>query len=223
MVGGANVQKHAMRLGSIILAGGKSNRMGKPKASLPFGDNTLLGRAVDTLLSCTYPVVVVARDAHQAEELPPVSVEADIIHDAEAHRGQGPLAGLLAGLHHLSDKCTAAFLTGCDAPFLTPRVVEWLAEQLGDHDLVIPEVTGALQPLCAVYRTSLAQAVSNLLTADDRSLHSLVNTADAHCLREEEIRAFDRSLRFLRGVNTAEEYQAALREAGLPEPDGSLP
>ncbi len=208
-----------MRLGSIILAGGKSDRMGKPKASLPFGDNTLLGRTVDTLLSCTYPVVVVARDARQVEEeLPPIPVEADIIHDAEEHQGCGPLAGLLAGLGRVGGRCTAAFLTGCDVPFLTPAAVEWLAEQLGDHDLVIPEVSGVLQPLTAIYCTSIEPAVRKLLATDDRSLHGLARSTNARLLDEAEVRVFDSSFRFLRGVNSQKEYQAALREAGLSEP-----
>jgi molybdenum cofactor guanylyltransferase len=205
-----------MRLGSIILSGGKSDRMGKPKAALPFGDSTLLGRTVETLLSCTHPVVVVARDARQIEEeLPPVPLETDIIHDAEEHRGQGPLAGLLAGLEHVAGRCAAVFLTGCDVPFLTPAAVEWLAERLDGHDLVIPEVSGVLQPLCAIYSTSLAPAVRKLLATEDRSLHGLANTAKARILPEAEVKAFDPSLCFLRGVNSPEEYQAALRDAGL--------
>ena len=216
MVAGASGQNHPMRLGSIILTGGKSDRMGKPKASLPFGDNTLLGRTVDMLLSCTYPVVVVARDTNQVEaELPPVPLEADIVHDPEEHQGSGPLAGLLAGLGHVGGRCTAAFLTGCDVPFLTPGAVEWLAEQLGVHDLVIPEVGGMLQPLCAIYRTSIEPAVRKLLATDDRSLHGLTGSTNARVLTEAEVSAFDPSLRFLRGVNSPEEYQAALREAGL--------
>ncbi|MHC4814546.1 MAG: molybdenum cofactor guanylyltransferase [Planctomycetota bacterium] len=203
-----------MRLGSIILAGGQSNRMGKPKAALSFADNSLLGRAVDMLLSCTYPVVVVARDARQAEhELPPVPVEADVIHDAEEHQGCGPLAGLLAGLRHVGDSCDAVFMTGCDLPFLTPAVVEWLAEQLNDNDLVMPEVGGVLQPLSAIYRTRIEPTVGKLLVAGDRSLHGLANNTNARILSEAAVTAFDPSHQFLRGVNSPEEYEAALRKA----------
>jgi len=220
---GASGQNHPMRLGSIILAGGKSNRMGKPKAALPFGDNTLLGRTVDMLLSCTHPVVVVARDARQMhEELPPISLEADLVHDAEEHQGEGPLAGLVAGLRHMGDRCAATFLTGCDLPLLTPAAVEWLAEQLRDHDLVIPEVSGVLQPLCAVYRTSIAATAARLLATEDRSLHGLVDNTNARRLANAEIEAFDPSLLFLRGVNTPEEYLAALAQAGLSEPGEHL-
>jgi molybdopterin-guanine dinucleotide biosynthesis protein A len=202
-----------MRLGSIILAGGKSNRMGKPKASLPFADSTLLGQAVDTLLTCTYPVAVVARDADDGTaELPPVPLEADIIHDAAEHQGCGPLAGLHAGLLHVSARCDAAFVTGCDAPFVTPAVVEWLAEQLGDQDLVMPEVGGVLQPLCAIYHTRIGPAVRKLLAATQRSLHALTGTVDARILKDAEVSAFDPEHRFLRGVNSPEEYEAVLRE-----------
>lgn len=190
--------------------------MGRPKAALPFGDNTLLGRTVDTLLSCTHPVVVVARNVRQLEdELPPISLEADVIHDAEEHQGQGPLAGLLAGLTHVENRCGAAFLTGCDVPFLTPAAVEWLADQLADHDLVLPEVEGVLQPLCAVYRTTLKATIQKQLASEDRSLHALAKTCNCRVLAEADVKSFDPSLRFLRGVNTEDEYEAALREAGL--------
>ena len=188
--------------------------MRAPKASLPFGDNSLLGRIVETLLSCTFPVVVVARDARQADaELPPLPVETDIVHDIREYRGQGPLAGFLAGLRHVRGRCAATLLTGCDLPFLTPAAVEWLADQLGDHDLVIPEVAGVLQPLCAIYRTGIEPAVQGLLATDDRSLHGLVRVTNARRLTEAEARGFDPSLRFLRGVNSPEEYEQALREA----------
>ena len=68
-----------MILGSIILAGGRSRRMGRPKESLPFAGSTLLGHTVDVLLDCTFPVVVVARD--QEQELPPIHLEADLVFD----------------------------------------------------------------------------------------------------------------------------------------------
>ena len=62
-----------MLIGSVVLAGGASSRMGRPKESLPFQGGTLLGRTVDLLLAHTWPVVVVAGRPEQ--ELPPLPLE----------------------------------------------------------------------------------------------------------------------------------------------------
>ena len=57
--------KESMRLGALILAGGRSRRMGRPKESLPLGDTTMLGWQCRTLLACAAPVVVIGRGAGQ--------------------------------------------------------------------------------------------------------------------------------------------------------------
>ena len=109
-----------MLVGSLILAGGRSRRMGRPKEALPFADGTLLGNVAELLLDCTWPVLVVSRDADQ--ELPPLPLEAALVHDDQP--GSGPLAAIRTGMQQLRasgelGEQDAVFVTGCDAPFLT--------------------------------------------------------------------------------------------------------
>ncbi len=198
-----------MLIGAIILAGGRSRRMGKPKESLPFGDGTLLGHTSEMLLSCAYPVVVVARSPDQ--DLPPLPLEVDVLHDDEPD--QGPLYGLCAGLRHLRTQCDAAFTTGCDAPFLTSAAVSWLADQLGEHEIVMPRVGGILQPLCSIYRCRILPRVEELLAGGVRKPRTLADELPTRILDDEELRRFDPELSLLRGINTPEEYEATLREA----------
>ena len=198
-----------MLIGAIILAGGRSRRMGKPKESLPFGDGTLLGHTSEMLLSCAHPVVVVARSPDQ--DLPPLPLEVDVLHDAEPD--QGPLNGLCAGLRQLRTQCDAAFTTGCDAPFLTSVAVSWLADQLGEHDIVMPRAGGILQPLCAIYRCRILPRVEELLAGGVRKPRTLADELPTRILDDEELLRFDPELSFLRGINTPEEYEATLREA----------
>lgn len=210
--------KLAMRLGAIILAGGRSTRMGRAKDSLPFGDNTLLGRVAGTLAACTSPVVVVARDAAQA--LPPLPAGTGLVFDEQP--GQGPLAGLATGLRHLRDRGAlgphdAALLAACDQPFWTADAVRWLAAQLAaapQAPLVMPFAGGALQPLAAVYRLAVLPSIDAMLQRGKRAPHDLAALPGARTLTEAELRAFDPALRFLQNVNTPEEYERALREAG---------
>lgn len=195
-----------MILGSVILAGGRSRRMGRPKESLPIGDNTMLGRTVDTLLACTFPVVIVARDAEQ--ELPPVSLESEIVFDDRSE--QGPLMGMLAGLRAVQGSCDAVFVIGCDTPFLTADAVDWMAQQLGEHEVLMARIDDVLQPLGAIYRTSILPTVERLVSEDVRTPRSLAESCKTRILSESEVDAFDSSRDFLHNINGPEAYEAAV-------------
>lgn len=205
--------KVAMRLGAIILAGGRSSRMGRAKESLPFGGDTLLAHVARTLATCCERVVVVARDA--AQVLPPLPAGVAHTHDLVA--GRGPLAGLAAGLRWLAGAGfaanDAAFVTACDHPFLGADVVRALAARLGAHDAVIPRAGGVLQPLCAIYRLAVAPACELLLAQPDGAPRALATAVDALALDAEDLRGIDPELRFLRDLDTPADYEAARRDA----------
>lgn len=207
--------KTTMRVGSLILAGGRSVRMGQPKESLPFLGDTMLGRTAATLLRCAAPVVVVARDA--AQTLPPLP--AGVFLTADAAPETGPLAALVSGLRFLKERCglhdgDAVFVTGCDSPFLTAAAVLGLVQQLGEARLVMPRVAGILQPLCAVYRIGIVAVAEQLLARGIDTPRTLATSVPARELDENDLRRIDPELRFLRNINTPEEYQRALAEAG---------
>lgn len=204
--------KFAMRLGAIILAGGRSVRMGQPKELLPFDGDTMLGRACRQLRGCCEPVLVLAREAGQL--LPPLP---DGVHvRCDDGPGGGPLPGLAHGLRWLAaahgfTADDAAVLTGCDLPFLDAAAVRWLADQLGDGDLVMPRTADGLQPLAAIYRLRTLALVEPWLAAGTGSPSRLAEVAPgARILTADRLAAFDPQLRFVRNVNTPADYQAAL-------------
>ena len=198
-------EKSTMLLGSIVLAGGRSRRMGRPKEALPFAESTLLGHTVDTLLTCAYPVVIVARGPDHA--LPPLALEAETVFDETLD--QGPLMGMQTGMRALSDRCDLVYITGCDAPFLTRGAVDWLANQLGEHDLVMSRVDERLQPLGAVYRTSLLPLVETMLSEGIQTPRTLAERCNSRILTTDDLDSGP-GREFLVGLNTPEEYQAAL-------------
>src|SRR5579872_1061166 len=104
-----------MRVGGVVLCGGQSRRMSRPKAWLPFGDELMLPRVVRLLRSVVEPVVIVAAPG---QDLPALPVDVAIVRDARP--GRGPLQGLAAGLEALASKADAAYLSSCDVPFLQP-------------------------------------------------------------------------------------------------------
>src|SRR5690242_16558381 len=121
-----------MTAGGIVLCGGRSSRMGVPKATLPFGPETMLQRVVRLLGTVVSPVVVVAAREQALPELPHgITVTRD------EREQKGPLEGLRAGLRALPSSVGIAYVTSCDVPLLVPAFVERMVGLLGDHDSAV--------------------------------------------------------------------------------------
>lgn len=209
----------AMRIGSLILAGGRSVRMGQPKELLPFGGRPLLARIAEALAAATDPVVVVARGGDQ--HLPPLPRGVHVVADEQPDGG--PLWGLCTGLryvrrHRLLGDQDAVFVTGCDAPFVSAAFALWLAGRMGDAMAAVPHVGGELQPLCACYRVAVLGTVEDLLAQGIRTPRTLATAVTTRLLTEVEFAAADPDLRSVENVNTPEEYQRALRTGRPPAP-----
>jgi molybdopterin-guanine dinucleotide biosynthesis protein A len=206
--------KAAMRLASLILAGGRSRRMHEPKEALRLDGESLLAHVARRLLPGTHPVVVVARGRDQV--LPPLPPTVEVVFDATPDGG--PLAGIATGMRHLvaGGHADAAFVTGCDAPFVDARAATWLAERLGAHELALPRLDGHVEPLCAVYRLTALAAVERLLAAGIAMPKALVDHLHTRWLDAPELRTFDPELRFLRDVNTPAEWRWARDQLQSP-------
>ena len=197
-------------MGGIVLCGGKSTRMGQPKLSLPFADETMLARVVRIVGEVVSPVVVVAAPGQALPELPPGTL---VARDRVADRG--PLAGLAAGLAALAEHSDAAYASSCDVPLLEPSVVRLMVEALSTHEMAIPRDGDFHHPLAAVYRTSLVPRIAALLSAGRLRPLFLVRESDARIVDVAQLRAVDPSLGSLHNANTPEEYQSALARSRL--------
>lgn len=179
--------------------------MGVPKATLPFGAETMLQRVVRLLGTVVSPIVVVAASGQSLPALPDgVTVTRD---EREA---RGPLEGLRAGLKALPESVEAAYVTSCDVPLLVPAFVERMIALLGDHDIAVMEVDGFPHPLSAVYRRNTLPHVESLLAHDRLRPVFLFEAVRTRRVRPEEMTVVDPELRTLRNLNTHEDYLAAL-------------
>ena len=202
-----------MTIGGVVLCGGKSTRMGTPKATLPFGTETMLQRVVRLLGEAVSPIIVVAARGQTLPALPDsVSVTRD---ELEA---KGPLEGIRAGLSAMPESIEAAYITSCDVPLLVPAFVERMTELMGDHEIAVMEVDGFPHPLSAIYRRSMLPHVESLLANDRLRPVFLFDAARTRRIKPEEMTVVDPELRTLRNLNTPEDYRAALADAGIPPP-----
>jgi molybdopterin-guanine dinucleotide biosynthesis protein A len=194
-------------IGGIVLCGGRSIRMGRPKAWLPFGGEFLLQRVVRILQSVVDPVVVVAAPGQELPELP----EGVIVgRDEEAFRG--PLNGLATGLELLTRRASIVYATSCDAPFLQAEFVKCVVRALGDSLACAPEVGGYTHPLAAAYRVEVLPVVREMLAQGRSRLVELLQKVPARLLKEPDLVAIDPGLRSLRNLNTPEEFESAVRQ-----------
>ncbi len=151
--------------GAVVLAGGRSSRMGTPKAALEWHGSTLLRRTVGIAARATGgPVVVVRASGQDLPELPaPVTVVDD------PREGKGPVQGIAAGLAALAGQAEAAFVTSTDLPFLHPAFIRRVVRALrtpgsaAGPDVALPVARGYPQPLAAAYRTGLAALAERLV------------------------------------------------------------
>ena len=196
-------------VGGVVLCGGKSTRMGSPKALLPFGPETMLQRVVRLLSEVVSPIVIVAA---LDQDLPPLP--AGVIVARDENEGRGPLEGLRAGLKALPTTVDAAYVTSCDVPLLETGFVRQMIDLANDYDIAVMEIDGFTHPLSAVYRRATLPSVEDLLANNRLRPVFLFDAAKTRRVKPEEMTS-DPGLRTLRNLNTREDYERALVEAGL--------
>ncbi len=197
-----------LRVGSVVLCGGQSSRMGRPKSWLPFGGEIMLPRVVRLLGEVVAPIVVVASPG---EVVPPLPPEIEIVRDPEP--GRGPLQGLAAGLESLRGRVDAAYLSSCDVPFLQPAFVRRLIALLGDHVICVPDIGGYRHPLAAVYRLAVAPVAARMLAENRLRPAFLFEEVPTRIVQPDELAEADPTFQTLRNLNTPAEYEAALRDS----------
>ncbi len=203
-------------LGAVVLCGGKSSRMGSPKAWLDFGGEPLLARVVRRIAEACWPIVVVAAPD---QAVPPLPEGVAIARDPVS--GRGPLQGIAAGLEAIQGDARAAFVSSTDVPFLHPALIRRLHQLRGDQfDIAVPQAQGHYHPLSAIYGVSARAEIAALLAQDRLRPFFLfermrtIIASEATLLEGEELLAVDPRLDSLRNINTVDEYRAALAEAG---------
>ena len=186
---------------AVILAGGKSSRMGQPKALLLFAGEPLIVHMVRRLGQLFSDTVVVAAPEQELPALPSTIVRDDVAY-------QGPVGGIYYGLK--AARREICFVTSCDAPFLNLRLIAYLMAQISDYDVVVPFTQDRFQPLHAVYRKQVAPLLKEQLERGELRPIFLYDKVRTRKITEAELHPYDpEGLSFL-NMNTPEDYQAAL-------------
>jgi molybdopterin-guanine dinucleotide biosynthesis protein A len=202
---GAGVVYHNHAISGAILAGGKSSRMGQNKAFMSLGGHRLIDRVVHVLKDIFAELFLVTNtpDLYADLGMPMVS---DVFPE------KGALGGIYSAVYHAS--APYCFVVACDMPFLQATVIRYLVEHMADHDVVIPDVYGEMQPLHAIYNKACLTPIRQRLDANRLKVIGFFSDVQVRIVTADEILPYDPPLRTFQNLNTPEEFQAA--EQRLP-------
>jgi len=188
----------------FILAGGYSTRMGRDKALLAAGSQTLIEVVIRRLRSRADRVIAIG-NAHNIRQLRALPLD-DVLLDLAP--GYGPLMGVLTGL--MQTKTPMNCFVSCDMPWVQGPVLDRLTGACQGDGRVVASLHPyeGIQPLPIVCHVSACRTVGALLDRGARSLHSLLSEPGSRLVHIEEPRLW----RSFINVNTIEDYEAFRHE-----------
>lgn len=141
----------------IILAGGKSKRMGLNKSFLKVGEVTMIERTTELMKSLFDRVILITNTPDEYKFLG-IEMFEDI------YKNVGPLAGIHSGLaHSITDK---NFIISCDIPFVNKGVIEFIINYKTNKSITITKADGFVQQLCGLYSKQDLQEIVEIIDDD---------------------------------------------------------
>lgn len=201
-----NMINPPLSVGGIILAGGLSRRMGRPKAWLDFHGEPLLLRVATLVAQTADPVVVATK---RDSDIPPLPRSVQRVFDPDGQ--EGPLAGIASGMRALKTRCDAVLVVPCDHPFIQQSVVAHMIERIGTHSAVVAEQEGVLLPTFALYRMDALAIAEQLLETGERRAWRFAERCNPIRMTPGDLSKVDPEGRSFINLNDEAGYHAAMQ------------
>lgn len=199
----------------VLLAGGKSRRMGEDKRYLVMGGETLLERGLGVLRSVFQEVLVVI-----GQDSPPIGVDARVVRDLVPECGS--LGGLYTGLMQATAPCI--FVVACDMPFLDQAVIAQFTSRRATADIVMAKLAARLHPMHALYGKRCLPVLEQMIQARQLKIQEVVSHASLRVqyVTEMDLSSIDPSGRSFQNVNTPADFEAARSMLSRLPPSGRV-
>ena len=197
----------ASQITAVVLAGGRSRRLGRDKALEPFGGEPLIRRVIGRAVAAVdaVDVVVVVADAARGAALP-----LDAAHRVatDVYPDSGSLGGIYTGLN--AAQTDWSLVVACDMPFLSAPLLSHLATLTDGVDAIVPEVGGRPEPTHALYSRRCLPAIEGRLRANELKIAGFFDDIALRLVPESTVREFDPELRSFFNINRPDDLAAAL-------------
>ena len=204
-----------MDISCIILAGGKSLRLGHDKITEKVGNTTLLEKVISRIDSLSKEIVIVTAEEKSFSQIadnPKVKTVCDIF------PGRGSLGGIYTGL--VKSNSFYNFVIAADMPFLNRDLLAYMIEVADGFDYVIPHIGSFFEPLHSIYSKDCVSPIETMIERDRKVIIELFEFVKVKYVEAEEIDRFDpRHLSFF-NINTFEDLELARKiDSGVAELD----
>ena len=192
---------------SIILAGGKSLRLGRSKFLEAVEGKSLIQWVIDCLAILSTEIIIAT--AHGEAILFSSSVKIKTV--ADIYPGKGPLVGIYSGL--IASSSSQAIVVGCDTPFLSVSLLKHMTRVSHKFDVVVPRIKDKVEPLCAVYSKSCLAHIQELLDRNELGINKLFSMVKVKYVEEDEINSLDPEHLSFFNINSQADLERARRLA----------
>lgn len=184
-------------LTALVLCGGKSKRMGRTKAFLPYAGSTMIAHIVETLGDMFQKTLLVSNDPDSYEDLGP-----DVVKDILPYRG--PMGGILSGL--LVAETEYSFVIACDMPLVSKRLVRDMTAARNGYDVVVLSHPAGIEPLFAVYSKSCIKPLEESLFSGALSVQDLIGGLRSTTFKFDDAKYTSDALPPYFNINTPQDY-----------------
>ncbi len=190
----------------IILAGGKSTRMGVNKSFLKIGDTTIIERITDLMKSVFTNVILISNTPEEYKFLN-IPIYEDV------YKGRGPLGGIHSGL--INSETDSNFIVSCDLPLMNRETIYHLVNTESGKPIKVYRTKGFIQPLPGMYDKRLSDALDKILRGENaegkdrrNKLLTFIESAEAEIINSED--AIGNTENTFLNINTQEDYNNLL-------------
>ncbi len=193
-----------MEVSCIILAGGKSLRLGYDKIFETVGERNLLQQVISCAGTLGSEIIIVTAGE---QTFPGLTDYPKLITVTDIYPGKGPLGGIYTGLA-TSTSCYN-LIVASDMPFLNRSLLRYMIRLSADFDLVVPRVGNLVEPLHAVYTRNCLAPIEQMMKQDRLSVNQLFHVVKTRYVEVEEIEKFDPEHLSFFNVNTVADLKRA--------------
>jgi molybdopterin-guanine dinucleotide biosynthesis protein A len=197
-----------LNISCIVLAGGKSTRLGHDKVLETVGNTSLLEQVISRIDPLSKEIIIVTakeRTFTQLVSRPKVKVVSDIF------PGQGSLGGIYTGL--VKSDSFYNLVVAADMPFVNTSLLGYMIGICEGFDFVLPRVNGLFEPMHAVYSKNCIAPIESILNKGKKVIIELFNYVKVKYVEADEVDKFDPQHLSFFNINTKEELELAKRIA----------
>ena len=193
-----------METSSIVLAGGRSARLGHDKVSITIGNRNLLDLVLNWMASLSQEVILVTAGE---QRLPELNKRAKVKVVADIYPDKGPLGGIYTGL--VASASFYNLVVASDMPFLNPALLRYMLQVSANFDIVVPRTGNLVEPLHAIYSKNCLSPMEPMLKQNELAISQLFPKVKTRYVENEEIERFDPNHLSFFNINTRADWLKA--------------